>query len=804
MLGADQNEPVIYHVIDDGTMGGKRVPSNIELAFEEIRVQAASGEILSRGTRGSLTLETWQRTAVPAYYADASEPYLYHENATTEYLEDGRQQHVYRIFREPNIGGAEKALTPAGPPRVSELVWEKWAEAGENDELFLTATISGFPDLELPPVPPRELFSEMDIARALDMQTEVLERRRVRFEEILHPIQMAIEAAGGSVLGRFPDTGSFHLAIPQGQLPVLLDHPSLAAIGSSVVPNENTACGNPGLLNCSGNPQWLLGEGRRANRLDADKFLNAGIDGSITNPRHGGLPRLQAGIVEMLMLEDESRALLDGNLSSRLISKWDCSVDPCQFITNYFDDVSFYQWWPPAGFYWLEDDNARHGTMVSSVIASDFRQGQADDLAFGDPTYVGTGDHCANWVNASTGMAPGVSVNYANAAQGQEKAYSRAYAKMRHHLVDVLNLSHSVGTECNISSRDPHENELENGYDQGLTIIASAGNREGGNDCRLASPADTPKVLAVTGLDCANAFCIANYQNCPLSGWAAATGGMNAKINGITYSRIIAGVDLAAPQSVFNVTWQRDLHAGDGPWLQTNGVPAWPEGWNHSCSFTNPIPVATGTSTAALHVVGLALLLKHWQLFKGNLFFNNPGRLQALVLAMADRWDPDHPAGRRTMGVSRRTGFGRVKLRHLDNPNFWPAAFQGHSVHLNSGSSSLTSWVWSAPTPPGTNFVKCVLFEAEDMSHKDHISDIYLQVNLRNPDGQGNCSANSTFWGGVVDSSRDIRHMVALENSVANKCVEYQLHKRHATSVGVTVHMFCYRSSRNDHENVAD
>ncbi len=313
MFGAEQ-EPEIFHVVDDGTMGGKRVPSNMELAFEEIRVQSASGEILSRETRGTLTLETWQRTVVPALYSDASEPFLYHEQATTEYLEDGRQQHVYRIFREPNTGGSEKALTPSGPPRVSGLVWEKWSEAGEYDELLLIATISGFPDLELPPVPPRELFSGMDIARAVDMRTQVMESRRMRFEEILQPIQATIELAGGSVLDIFPDTGSIHLAIPQGQLPVLLDHPSLAALDSSVVPNENTACGNPGLLNCSVNPQWLLGEGRQWNRLDADKFLNAGIDGSITNPIHGGLPRLQAGIVEMLMLEDESRALLDGNL----------------------------------------------------------------------------------------------------------------------------------------------------------------------------------------------------------------------------------------------------------------------------------------------------------------------------------------------------------------------------------------------------------------------------------------------------------------------------------------------------------
>jgi hypothetical protein len=198
-----------------------------------------------------------------------------------------------------------------------------------------------------------------------------------------------------------------------------------------------------------------------------------------------------------------------------------------------------------------------------------------------------------------------------------------------------------------------------------------------------------------------------------------------------------------------------------------------------------------------------ALLLKHWQLNKGNTMFNYSGRMQALLLAMADRWSPDHQDPR-VQGVSRYSGFGRIKLRHLDNANFAPRAFQSFAHSFYSYSSSVTNWVWPYKMPAGTNFVKCVLFEAEDMSVKSDISDLYLNVNLKNPDANGNCNSSSTMFRSRGDNSYDIRHMVAHVADVAGKCVEYQVIKRHATSTGSTVYGFCYFSSRYDYEDVAD
>jgi len=521
------------------------------------------------------------------------------------------------------------------------------------------------------------------------------------------------------------------------------------------------------------------------------------------------LPRLQAGIVESKQFENESLALRDVNLDTRISSLTNCTTDPCTYPTDFTDDKLFYF---GATSYWYEY-NAYHGTSVSSVLAGDFLQGQADGEEFGDPptNYDGSGSdltHCADWENASTGMAPGTAVQYAFTGGGDTNAYARAYAKMRHYLVDITNCSHKIGEGCNIDSDDVHENELENGYDYGITFIAAAGNNLGGNACNLNSPADTPKAIAVTGLDASTTTCQSSLANCVIDNHYAATGGMGARINGNFISGIIAGVDLAAPQKISNVTRAFDYTNPLGPmdddtvwfrWLQSGGGPQWPVGWNHNCVDDME---AVGTSIAAPHVSGLALLLKHWQLSKGNTYINYSGRLQALLLAMADRWDPD--SGRRSAGVSKKSGFGRIKLRYLDHSSFQPADTKPLTFTFTPSSSSVSQYIWPTKTPAGAAFLKCVMFEPEDMSQKNDISDLYLQVNLRNPNSLGNCSTDSAFWGGVVDSSQDIRHMVALTTGVGGRCAEIQIHKRFVTTSNATVHVFCYYSSKNDFVDVVD
>jgi len=540
--------------------------------------------------------------------------------------------------------------------------------------------------------------------------------------------------------------------------------------------------------------------------MDADKFLNVGIDGFRSNDnRNYGIERLLAGIVESGILENESLALRKANGDSRVYLIADCAQSPCDYPypVDYLDDFESLH---GGVLHWFEWFNVTHGTSVASVLAADFRLGQADGNSFGDPTYVDSPpdlNHCPQWENASTGMAPGAAVVFSNAYPDSISAYTRSYSVMRNNHVDVLNLSHDIGTGCSISSSNTHEDELENGYDDGITIVAAAGNKGGGENCNLAAPADTPKVIAVSSLYALENTCQTNYQQCVIDNPKAATGGMNATINGTTYTGIIAGVDLVAPEWISNITHAYDRNTtpdDDGPWPQTGGQPRWPVGWNHSC---NSPAISHGSSIAAPHVTGLALLLKHWQLNWGNTMFNSPGRLQALLLAMADRWDPDLIASRVT-GISKKSGFGRIKLRYLGNSNFAPRASNTFAIPFTSGSPNVANWVWPSKMPVGTNFVKCVMFEPEDMSAKSDISDLYLQVNLKSPDASGLCSTSSTLFRSRSDNSRDIRHMVAHIADVAGKCVEYQIIRRHVTPTGSTIHLFCYYSSHYDYEDVAD
>ncbi len=788
----------IRFVEADGTDGGRLVPSDIELIYEEVRLQDASGRELSREARGTLTLEIWQRTSHQQFYLDASEPYLYHE-------EDGTQRHTYRIRRQPNRSLAAKPLSQPGPPRVDSLVFDRWAEAAEDEPLSLMVRLAELPEFQPPPLPPKGLFPESEEVRALELREAYLQNHASRFTSAAAGFQADVEAAGGRLLEVFPNTGWVSLALPQAAMAALVAHPGINHISLLNQPSEDCRCSAPNLLACNNSPsRWMLGEGRNHARLDADKFLNVGIDGRRSNSnRHQNL-RLFAGIVESGITENESLALstLDPNFGTRLFI-YDCASSPCDFPwpQDYPDD---FEQTIGGVLNWVEASNGTHGTMVSSILAADFRLGQADGNMFGDPTYatsLSDPSHCSGWENASTGMAPGAAVIFANAAPSNSAAYIRAYGVMQEENVDVLNCSHSFGIDCNISSSASTEDELENAYDDGITIVAGSGNIVGdGTNCSLASPADTPKVLAVASLDATPLACQLDYQDCLIDDAESANGGMNATINGTNYSRIIAGVDLVAPQRIVNVTHAFDRTQGNGPWPQTGGDLRWPEGWNNDCD--NQI-LSSGSSAATPHVSGLALLLKHWQLNLGNTLFNYPGRMQALLLAMADRWDPDFASPRLT-GVSYRSGFGRIKLRYLSNANFEPAALKTLAIPINTSTPNITNWVWPSKMPAGTNFMKCVLFEPEDMSIKSDISDIYLRVNLKNPDANGSCSESSTMFRYRYDNSRDIRHMVAHETDVAGKCVEYQIIRRHVTASGSTVHLFCYYSSRYDYEDVAD
>lgn len=814
-----------YEIIEDGSEAGRMVPAELEEIFFERRTVNPRQEVLSTVRRGELTPEVHERAANPAKYLD--EPFLYHSQLMTDADADGNEVTTYRILRQRNPRPAAKLLTPPGPPRVDPALWPHVETLRPEDDLLLLVKLAGLPDPVVPlPLPPERFDAQTVATNAERIQAAKLAHTSL-VEEKLELLDQDFQRWGVRVIETFEGIAWVKLSLPVQSLDILLSHSSITAVELDAVDAQDLGCTGTPPLN---QDMWLLGEGRRADRMDIDRFHAAGHTGHRANATRHGYSRLLAGVVESSWLEDELPAF-----SGRFIFKKDCSVSPCVYPPNYnYPDDDEHTYPELNGvLYWREkyqtagkeDSSGSHGSMVSSIFTGNYLNNEAYGVSMGDPTWDGSGEHCDPWENASTGMAPGAYLWYVNAMLGgnssssSRAAYIRAYNTLNTYNIDVLNCSHSLTTaDCKIAPTWSTEDTLENLYDNGVLIVAAAGNNlleYSNTDCSLNSPGDTPKVLAVAGLD-ANDLSFQNdtcsspaqrccrgtpapsnnwgYQSCILDDRRTATGGIDLIINGTPRARAYSGIAVSAAQEVYHASFSRNMDIAKDIEIDsgllflygTNGNP-WPHGWvsraNHAA--------AGGTSAAAPHVAGAGVVLKHWQLYKGNTVFNNPGAMQALLLAMSDRWDPD--LGRRVLGVDEKSGFGRLKLRLLDqvlNGPFIPTAFYYNSFSFTSSSPSAGFYAWPTPMPNETDFVKCVMFEPEDMSQESgpNVSDLYLQMNLRDPDSNGSCSAYSPYYYGYHDSSYDLRHMAASQgNQNVGRCLQVTISKRHVDSEGATV-----------------
>ncbi|PKN25272.1 MAG: hypothetical protein CVU65_09330 [Deltaproteobacteria bacterium HGW-Deltaproteobacteria-22] len=826
-----------YEIIDDGSEAGRMIPADLEEIFLEQRTVNPRQEVLSTVRRGELTPEVHERAANPAKYLD--EPYLYHSQLMTDADADGNEVTTYRILRQRNPSPAVKLLTPPGPPRVDQALWPQVESLRPEDELLLMVKLAGLPDPVVPlPLPPERFDAQAVTTNSERIQAAKLAHTTL-VEKKLATLAPDFERWGARVLETFEGIAWVKLSIPFSQVDLLLSHAGFTAI-EPTMRQTSDACTEGSDLN----PQslWLLGEGRQAERLDIDRFHAMGYTGHRANSTRHGYSRLLAGVVESSWLEDESPAF-----SGRFIFKKDCSVSPCVYPTNnnYPDDALV----AIGGIdYWVEryqftgerGSSGSHGTMVSSILTARYTNNEAFGLYLGDPTWDATemGEHCEDWENGATGMAPGAYLWYVNAKPHDDNdpddftPYVRAYNTLNAYNIDVLNCSHSlVYADCNIASSNAAEDTLENLYDNGVLVIAAAGNNldtKPNTECSLNSPGDTPKVLAIAGLDAndettltTTGDCNSNYQECLLDEYHLSTGGGNTAtggldltigVNGDPRIRVYSGIALSAPQRVYLSTSSRNQNITpsetwpSGLYYDNPSVDTWPVGWVYAPPPEQTLR-ATGTSAASPHVSGAAIALKHWQLTRGNTGFNSPGAMQALLLAMGDRWDPDRsptPFSRRTLGVDEKSGFGRMKLRLLDNyyNNFFtPTAFSYQSYSFNSSSPSISYYVWPTPLPSGTDFLKCVMFEPEDMSQKTYVSDLYLRVRLYNPDPYGYCNSNSTLYSSTNDATYDLRHMVSIEENLPGRCALVSILKPHVTSSGATAHVFCYYAGVKDYES---
>jgi hypothetical protein len=262
---------------------------------------------------------------------------------------------------------------------------------------------------------------------------------------------------------------------------------------------------------------------------------------------------------------------------------------------------------------------------------------------------------------------------------------------------------------------------------------------------------------------------------------------MDAKVILTTYSGVVSGIALAAPALIQNVT---------------------------SASATTPFGVVDsptggyvgGTSFSAPLVSGAALLLKESFLRIGGSWINSPGRLFAVMLAMGDGWR-DSSNSYTSNGADKRSGFGRLKMRLLIDPNnpsnpTLPNVRTRATSHTSTGNNTTSSiLLWSSPLPETTRFLKCVLHEAEDMSIKEGVSDVYLSVRVLQPVG-GICSTSGALVGSRTDGYYDLKHIAHVEHGTASNQMDLTGNCVVADIVSVDVHpggssqiLFCYSSN---------
>src|SRR5262249_17518159 len=147
----------------------------------------------------------------------------------------------------------------------------------------------------------------------------------------------------------------------------------------------------------------------------------------------------------------------------------------------------------------------------------------------------------------------------------------------------------------------------------------------------------------------------------------------------------------------------------------------------------------------------------------------------------------DSTTTQKTTGSDNKYGFGRVKLRLTSD--------YGQRALSTFSLTSSTAWApFSSPLPSGTNLVKCVLLQEEDMSSKSTVSNVDLTVKIQTPSA-GSCgTTDTTQVATATDSSYDTKSMVAFTSgstTLSGNCVKVTANPLQIAGSAATVHVLC-------------
>ena len=738
-----------------------------------------------------------------AVRARVSRPYQYtHEDTIYGFTawEGHDGEHIvsgYRVVSQPNPK-PYVAKPTLGPPQLDQASLD--ALAMDGDEVVqLNIVLRDFPAWDVPLMPHDSAASLAQLASRTEARKQALAARAATFEKMAAGVVSAIQADGGRIVSKGTRGGWLLAEVSVGTLKRLSQRNDLLSITN--------------LTNGTFRAGWTLGDGRVNDRLDVNRFHNAGYTGGRSNPGRHSFGNITLAVIEPDGLEDEACFLYDEEGctgTSRLVERFDCD----DADTAAGDDNGNYCQ-PTTGF--SETDESDHGTKSAALALGDYMDGQGDGLALGDDGWTGnpasctTDANCTNgarkcspegkcehtsvWEQRSTGMAPEASLIYFGEMNGDggaadtTAAFADAFDDSIDRSVDIT--SNSWGwmpgpDTCNPAANLAFEIQAENAFDDGILNVACAGNF-GLGSCLVWAPGAIPKVLAVNGLDTSPTACHSDYNGtCLIDPGGASEGGADVKTNGLTNPRAAALVDLAAPT---NIDYSTFAFGNNGEVDDVVG------GLD-----------AGGCSSATPQVAGMAALVKDWYLGSGNTWINDPGILQTVMLSMGDRHaGAAVPTSQKVAGADNQFGMGRAKLRLLNGTlgNSWNSHSNWTFV---PSSSTVTTAPFGGPMHSNAVVTKCVLFQYEDTSADTSpptISDLDLTLEVRATVG-GACSASGTLIRTRQDIFHDWKSMVALESSdvtggLGGRCLYVKIRPFWVeSSAGISAHLHCYSAAIDD------
>ncbi len=796
-------------------------PVRETVVFESTREEDAQGSVVASNVRGDLDEATAQRAGRPwSYFNEAT---LVREEAWASSADGAQTTFGYRITSATNPSPIYP-LVQFAPPVVDPAFDEQLSKFAPEALVPLSITVRNVPVWDIPLRASVQAASAQDIALSSSRRAQAKLDRAAVIRTLLAPIEAAIVALGGEVVASGQLDGWVSARLPAKSVGALKQRQDLFQIG---LMHGRFEAAN-----------LYLSDVRAPRFANAQPFHDAGYLGEFANSSRHSFGDITVGVVELDLIEDEACFLYDGadcTGTSRLAATYHC--DDLDRDGNYCE---------PVGNMRDTDENSSHPTLVASTILADYRQGQGDPYALGDPNWTAQTGHDATWKDRNTGIAPEASLvffgqmadNDSDDGTTTAPAFADAFNDAGDLLVDITNNSWtwatSSSTNCTLRAIEPHEVELENAFDDGVLMVVSAGNPNVGfcsgdigtvcnddgdcssvggtcdvanavcnNDrgtecdfdgdcasvggpcvahtsaCNIGSPADVPKAFAVNALNGGETNCGngSTQSNCYLDADYSANGGINAISNGSTCTGCASGIAIST------------LNRFDG-----------------TTSAAGPYGTAdttfNGTSAAGPVVAGSAALVKDWLLSAGQTWVNSPGRLQTVMLAMGDRVHRPWGGTRSTLGVgaSALYGMGRMKLRLFEGSNLAPWSYNITTPSFTSGSADFVHIPFSTPLPSGTNIVKCVLNQFEDMSSKTEISGLDLELRLRDPVA-GVCSSSGTVRYTWIDAGLEIKHMSAItstQTALAGRCLEATINKQFVTPSGITASLFCYAAGKND------